>query len=380
MIYFDNSATTKPCEEVITALNSDLTGDLWGNPGSLHKLGSKASKAYSEALKDCSSVIGANSDEVFFTSCGTESANMIIEGYMMANPRSGKTVISTRTEHKCTLESLSVLESRGYNIIYVPVDKNGKPKLDVLEESLSEDVALLCFTHVNNETGSVLPVNEIVNLRKKLCPKACIYLDCVQSLGKLPINVKSLGIDMASFSAHKIHGIKGVGLAYIRKNIKVSPLIVGGGQQNGMRSGTQSLPLADSMAVSMKVAEASRESAYTNAIEINKYLREELIKREAVINSPSDALPFVLNVAFKNFQSETMLHCLEMYEVYISTVSACSSKSKKTSYVLENMGIDRKISSNSVRLSFSRYNTLDEAKKFIEIIDEIYKLYEVKVR
>lgn len=380
MIYFDNSATTKPCDEVIYTLNSDLTGDCWGNPGSLHNLGTKASNAYSDAVKSCASFIGASSDEVFFTSCGTESANMIIEGYMTSNPRAGRTVISTKTEHKCSLESLALLEKRGYNVIYIPVDKSGKPQMDVLEENLSDDVALMCFTHVNNETGSILPIDEIVKLKKVRCPKACIYLDCVQSLGKLPINVKTLGIDMASFSAHKIHGIKGVGLAYIRKNIKVSPLIIGGGQQNGMRSGTQSLPLADSMAVAMRTAEENREAAYKTVASINEYLREELIKREAVINSPEDGLPFVLNVAFKNFQSETMLHCLEMYEVYISTVSACSSKSKKTSYVLENMGIDRKISSNSVRLSFSRYNTMDEAKRFVEVIDEIYKLYEVKVR
>lgn len=380
MIYFDNSATTRPCDEVIKALNSDLTGDLWGNPGSLHTLGSKASKAYDDALNICASLIGAKAEEVYFTSCGTESANMIIEGYMASNPRVGSTIISTKTEHKCTLETLSLLEKKGYNIIYIPVDKNGKPKLDVLSESLNDDVALLCFTHVNNETGSILPLSDIVELKNTKCPKARIYLDCVQSLGKLAIDVKKLGIDMAAFSSHKIHGIKGVGLAYIRNGVKVSPLIIGGGQQNGMRSGTLSLPLAHSMAVAMKEADSHRKEAYENVLAINTYLRKALLDRDATINSPDDGLPFVLNVAFKNFQSETMLHCLEMYDIYISTVSACSSKSKKTSYVLENMGIDRKISSNSVRLSFSRYNTLEEAKKFIDTIDEIYKLYEVKVR
>ena len=225
-----------------------------------------------------------------------------------------------------------------------------------------------------------LPLEQIVSIRKELCPKAAIYLDCVQSLGKLPINLKAMGIDMASFSGHKVHGIKGVGLLYVKNGIKISPLIIGGGQQNNMRSGTQSLPLAGSMATAVKEAENARGSAYEEVSKINAYLRDELIKRGATINSPDDALPFVLNVAFRNFQSETMLHCLEMYDIYISTVSACSSKSKKTSYVLENMGIERSISANSVRLSFSRYNTMEEAEAFVKAIDEIYNLYEVNVR
>ena len=380
MIYFDNSATTKPCDEVIRVINEDLTGDNWGNPGSLHKLGMISSKAYESALGECASLLSCDPKELIFTSCGTESANTAITGFMKANPRAGRTVISTRTEHKCTLETLNLLESQGYEIRYVDVNRDGKPDLEELKAMIDESVALLCFTHVNNETGSVLPVEEIVSIKKELCPNAALYVDCVQSLGKLPIKLNNSGIDMASFSGHKIHGIKGVGLLYIRGKLRVAPYIIGGGQQNGMRSGTQSLPLAASMATAIKEAEKAREDAYDTVSGINTYLRKELIQRGAVINSPDDALPFVLNVAFKNFQSETMLHCLEMYDIFISTVSACSSRSKKISYVLEAMGIDRSISSNSVRLSFSRYNTLEEAKAFVEAIDEIYKLYEVKVR
>lgn len=380
MIYFDNSATTKPCDEVIRVINEDLTGDMWGNPGSLHKLGMISSGAYEAALSDCASVLNCTPGELIFTSCGTESANTAIFGYLKANPRKGKTVISTRTEHKCTLESLEELTRLGYNVIYINVGKDGKPDLEELKSVLDESVSLLCFTHVNNESGAVLPLEEISELKKKFAPDAALYLDCVQSLGKLPINLKVMGVDMASFSGHKIHGIKGVGLLYIRNKLKVSPYILGGGQQNSMRSGTQSLPLAASMAAAMKEAETARERAYEEVSAINAYLREELTKRGAVVNSPEDGLPFVLNVAFRNFQSETMLHCLEIYEIYISTVSACSSKSKKTSYVLEAMGIDRSISSNSVRLSFSRYNTMDEAERFVEAIDQIYDLYEVNVR
>ena len=380
MIYFDNSATTRPCEEVIRVINDDLTGDMWGNPGSLHKLGMNSAKAYEQALADIASCLKCSASELIFTSCGTESANTAIEGFLKANQRAGKTVISTRTEHKCTLETLNLLEKEGYTVKYDKVGRDGKPDLDELRSLIDEDTALLCFTHVNNETGSILPLEQIINIRKELCPKAVIYLDCVQSLGKLPINLKSMGIDMASFSGHKVHGIKGVGLLYIRNGVKVTPLIIGGGQQNGMRSGTQSLPLAASMAVAVKEAENARGQAYEEVSKINSYLRSELASRGATVNSPDDALPFVLNVAFRNFQSETMLHCLEIYDIFISTVSACSSKSKKTSYVLENMGIERSISANSVRLSFSRYNTMEEAEAFVKAIDEIYNLYEVKVR
>ena len=380
MIYFDNSATTRPCEEVIKAVNEAMTDDKWGNPGSLHKLGYLSLNAYLKAREECASVLNCYAEELFFTSCGTESANTAITGYVKANPRKGKTVISTKTEHKCTLETLELLRKEGYDIKYVSVGRDGKPDLDELSEMMRSGVSLMCFTHVNNETGAVLPVDSIVELRKECCPDAAIYLDCVQSLGKLPVDLKKTGVDMASFSGHKIHGIKGSGLLYVRKNTGILPLIIGGGQQDGMRSGTQSLPLASSMAAAMTAAEQERDSAFERVREINRFLREELKKRGAVINSPDDALPFVLNVAFKNFQSETMLHCLEMYDIYISTVSACASRSKKVSYVLENMGIERKVSSNSVRLSFSRYNTMDEAVRFIEAVDEIYKLYEVNVR
>ena len=378
MIYFDNSATTAPSKNVIDAVTTNLSSDLYGNPGSLHKLGTSAITSYEKCLSDCASYLGCSKDELYFTSCGTESANTAIEGFISHNKRAGKKIISTETEHKCTLETLKRLEGKGYEIVYIPVDKNGKPKLDVLEDSIDEDTALLCFTHVNNETGSVLPLDEIKAIRDKKNRNTKIYLDCVQSLGKLPVDMRKLGVDMAAFSGHKIHSLKGVGMLYVNKNTKIDPFIVGGGQQGGMRSGTQSLVLAAAFTVALKDAVEGREDSYKNAAEINSYLREELTKRKAVINSPEDALPHVLNVAFEGFQSETMLHCLEMYDIFVSTVSACSSKSKKVSYVLMAMGIDRSIANNSVRLSFSRYNTMEEAKEFIKAIDEIYDKFLIK--
>ncbi len=366
MIYFDNSATT-------------FVSTVSANPGSLHKLGTKAAEVYESIRRETASLLGAKSEEIFFTSCATESANTAIKGYMSRNKRAGNAVISTRTEHKATLECLEYLSGLGYEIRYVKVGSDGKPVIESLEEELRKGgVALACFTLVNNETGSILPFDAIVKTIKALSPSTVIYLDCVQALGKMPISLSSMGADMCSFSGHKIHSIKGNGVLYVKKGIRIDPLILGGGQQDGMRSGTQSPVLAGAFLAALKEVSEGIDEARAKATEINSYLRKELAARDAVILSPDDALPYVLNVSFKGFESETMLHCLEIYDIYVSTVSACSSKAKKVSYVLLESGVDRKVAANAVRLSFSRYNTMEEAVEFIKRVDEIYEQFLVK--
>ena len=379
MIYFDNSATTF-VSDAVRAKIVELTEDsLSANPGALHKLGNKANELYEAIRKETAELLGARPEEIFFTSCATESANTAIKGYMSRNKRAGNAVISTRTEHKATLESLEYLAKLGYEIRYVKVGSDGKPLMESLEEELAKgDVALACFTLVNNETGSVLPFETISKTIKSRSPSTVIYLDCVQALGKMPVNLSSLGADMASFSGHKIHSVKGNGVLYVRKGIRIDPLIVGGGQQDGMRSGTQSPVLAGAFLAALKEVSTGIDEGRAKAEEINQYLRKELAAREAIILSPDDALPYVLNVSFKGFESETMLHCLEIYDIYVSTVSACSAKTKKVSYVLLESGVDRKIAANAVRLSFSRENTMEEAKEFIRCVDEIYDQFLVK--
>ena len=379
MIYFDNSATTF-VSDAVRAKIVELTEDsLSANPGALHKLGNKANELYEDIRKETAELLGARPEEIFFTSCATESANTAIKGYMSRNKRAGNAVISTRTEHKATLESLEYLAKLGYEIRYVKVGSDGKPLMESLEEELAKgDVALACFTLVNNETGSVLPFETISKTIKARSPSTVIYLDCVQALGKMPVNLSSLGADMASFSGHKIHSVKGNGVLYVRKGVRIDPLIVGGGQQDGMRSGTQSPVLAGAFLAALKEVSTGIDEGRAKAEEINQYLRKELAAREAIILSPDDALPYVLNVSFKGFESETMLHCLEIYDIYVSTVSACSAKTKKVSYVLLESGVDRKIAANAVRLSFSRENTMEEAKEFIRCVDEIYDQFLVK--
>ena len=379
MIYFDNSATTKPLAEVAELVYEDLKGDeLWGNPGSLHELGTAAYKAYINAKEDIASCLFVREQELVFTSCATESANTAITGYLRRNKRNGRTIISTKTEHRATLSVLERLVNEGYTVKYINVDHNGKPILDELSSAIDGDTALLCFTHVNNETGAILPLKEICDIRDQKNKNAAIYVDFVQAAGKIKLNLKELKVDLASFSAHKFHGLKGSGFLYVKNGIRIDPFVLGGGQQNGVRSGTESVYLYRATALALKKSQEDIEAHYAEVKKINNYLREELSKRKATILSPEDALPYVLNVSFEGFESETMLHCLERYNIYVSTISACSSKTKKISYVLEAMGVDRKLATNAVRLSFSRFNTMEEAKIFIEKIDEIYELFALR--
>ena len=194
----------------------------------------------------------------------------------------------------------------------------------------------------------------------------------------MPIDLHKMNVDMCSFSGHKIHSVKGTGVLYVKNGVRIDPLILGGGQQKGMRSGTQSLLIAKAFEAALEEAVETMDDSHKNAAKINEYLRKELAERKAVILSPEDALPYVLNVSFEGFESETMLHCLEIYDIFVSTVSACSSKAKKVSYVLLESGVDRKTAANAVRLSFSRYNSIEEAEQFIQKVDEIYDLYAVR--
>ena len=231
MIYLDNAATTRTAPEVVEEMLPFFT-EKYGNPSGVYGTGREAKEAVTKARDRIAALLGAKSDEVFFTSCGSESVNTAIMGYVHQNPRAGKKIISTRTEHKASLESLSRLEKEGYEICYIPVGLDGKPDLTALENALDENTALLTFTHVNNESGSILPLSDIVAIRNKKNRNTKIHLDCVQSLGKLPIALSRMGVDMASFSGHKIHALKGFGLLYIKSGVRVQPLIIGGGQHH----------------------------------------------------------------------------------------------------------------------------------------------------
>jgi len=296
-------------------------------------------------------------------------------GYLRANPRAGKHILSTRTEHMASLAALAQMEQEGYEVTYLPVQADGRVDLSTLESSIRQDTALITFTHVNNETGVICDAEEVCRIRNRKNPATRIHFDCVQSLGKLPIRLDRGLFDMASFSGHKIHSPKGVGLLYIRKGIRIKPLILGGGQQRGLRSGTPSPYLAQAFALSLARAEEERESSLKRVMMVRESLLLGLARHEVRCLSPEHALPYVVNVSFPSFESETMLHALEEQNVFVSTVSACSSKKKNLSYVLSEMGVDRKTAGNAIRISFSRFSTREEVEDFCKIIDHIYEKY-----
>ncbi len=277
-----------------------------------------------------------------------------------------------------SLETLSRLEKLGYEVTYVPITHNGEPELEIIENSIRDDTALITLTHTNNETGSILPIRRVAAARKRKNPKTAIHLDCVQTLGKAPIDLRTWGVDMASFSGHKIHCVKGVGLLFARKGIRLSPLITGGGQQRGIRAGTESPWLLRSFALALRNAYEEMDDSLPRMIECKKILCDKMACLGGVVLSPEQASPYIVNAALHSLESETLLHALEAREIYISTVSACTSKKKRKSHVLSAMGIADRDARNAVRFSFSRFTSVKEIHELCAALDQITKEYQLK--
>lgn len=365
--------------EVVDLIHGDLSDPLlFGNPGSLHRLGQFAEQSYHEAMTGIADLLKVTRDELIATSGGTESINTALIGYTSANPRNGSHIISTHTEHMATIETLNRLGKQGFEITYVPVDRFGAPDIGILENSIRSDTTLITLTHTNNETGAILPALLVAAARKRKNPKTAIHLDMVQTLGKTPIDFRGWGIDLASFSGHKIHCVKGVGLLFARKGIRLSPLITGGGQQRGLRSGTESPWLLRAFALALRKACEEMYDALPRIIEYKRLLCDKITDLGGVVLSPESASPYIVNAALDSFESETLLHALETHAIYISTVSACTSKKKKKSHVLSAMGIENQVARNAVRFSFSRYNTAEDMDRLCYALDRITEEYKLK--
>lgn len=361
MIYLDNSSTTKPLEEVCLVMDQSMRQD-WGNPSSIHQLGHSVEKQIKECKKELSEILACDPAEILFTSCGSESTNMVLKGFWDAYPRAGRHMITSMGEHKATSETCHYLQTKGIEVDFIPLNQDGTINLEQLPQKIRPDTSLLSFIHVNNETGSILDVAKLIQIRNQYCPKAMIHLDCVQSFGKLKVRIGRLGVDYASISAHKIHGPKGIGILYHKKSAKVSPLIHGGGQQLTLRSGTENLPLVKGLTVAAKNAYDDIDLNYSHVIELKRTLLSELDRLEVVYQSISspEGIPYILNLSFPGIKAETFLHTLESLGVYVSTQSACASRNKKTSPVLAAMGIMQSVAESSIRISFCRFNTIEE--------------------
>lgn len=346
MIYLDNAATTKPSEASKNAAISVF--DNFGNPSSLHRLGVDAEKILKEARSAVATELFVGDNNIYFTSGGTEANNTAILGYALANRKRGEHLITTKIEHPSVLEPFKYLEGLGFSVTYLGVTDDGAISLQEFEDALREDTLLVSVMAVNNETGVIQPVSELKEIMKKKSPNAVLHSDCVQAFCKIPLAPKKYGIDMLSVSAHKIHALKGVGALYIADGIHTNPLIRGGGQEKGLRSGTENT-----------AGIAAFSAAIKNHRKIGQEKRTDLIEKilknipNSYVNGSAENSGYILNVSFTGIKSEILLHSLETRGIYVSTGSACSSHKPQPSHVLTAMGVDRKNIDGAIRFSFS---------------------------
>lgn len=353
IVYLDNSSTTKPCKRAIDGINKALC-DNWGNPSSLHILGIEAETAVTAARECVAKAIGARSDEIIFTGSGTEANNTALLSCLKAAKRGGR-VITTAIEHPSVLETCKRLTAAGLEVVYLKPAHDGKVLLENLKNALTDDTLLVSMMLVNNETGAVQPIAEAAALTKRLSPKVLFHCDAVQAFGKLPISVNQLGVDLLTASGHKIHGPKGIGFLFRKKGVNIPPFITGGGQESGMRSGTEPVPLIMGLKGAIEdlpdlKLQIEKQKALWN------YAKDMLKSRcGAVINSPDDALPYILNISLSGYRSETMLHFLEARNIFVSSGSACAKG--HGSYVLKEMGLKPALTDSALRISFCKNNT-----------------------
>lgn len=372
-IYLDNSATTKPYKEVIEEIAMGME-EYYGNPSSLHKIGLMAEKKINEAREFLARTINSSKEEIYFTSGGSESNNLIIKGLL----KSGHHVITTAFEHHSVLMTYNELEREGVKVTYLKVDKNGQISLEELKKAISKDTVLVSIMHVNNEMGAIQDLEAIGKIIKENSSRAKFHVDAVQSYGKLAIDVKKMNIDLLTASSHKIHGPKGVGFSYIKKGIIPKSLISGGSQEGGFRGGTQNVPGIIGLKKAVEITFSSREENYKYVAALKKYMIERLEEIDNIrINSPmgENFSPYILNVSFIGVRAEVLLHLLEDNNIFVATGSACTSKTSavKGSYVIKSLGLTKDEVESAIRFSFSKFNTKDEIDKVIEILKSSLK-------
>ena len=367
IVYLDNSSTTKPCAEAKDVINRALD-ELWGNPSSLHTLGFKAENAVSDARHSIALMLKCRDDEIFFTGSGTEGNNTAIFGAVKSRAKRGNRIVTTSIEHPSVLEAVRLLEQEGFEVVYLKPQSNGQVLEEDIKNAVNEKTILVSIMLVNNETGAIQPIEAAVKAVKDKNSPALIHCDGVQAFGKMSIDLKKLGVDLFTASAHKIHGAKGIGILYIKKGVTIKPYIVGGGQEKGMRSGTESVPLICGMGAAVK-ALPPIEKELQNTKALNTYAREKLSQLgDITINSSDGALPFILNISVLGYRSETLLHFLESKNIFVSSGSACAKG--QGSYVLREMGLERIRVDSALRLSFSRFNTTADIDRLYDALKE----------
>lgn len=373
-VYLDNSATTKPHKEVIEEM-SRVMEETYGNPSSMHMLGVKAEQCLTESSRIISETLKCKPSEILFTSGGTESDNTALIGVAHARRRTGKHIITTGIEHPAILETCSFLEKEGFEVSYLGTDSNGIIDLDELESFIRPDTILVSVMHTNNEIGSRQPLDKAGSLIKKKNPDCIFHTDAVQGYGKDLIIPKKLNIDLMSVSAHKLHGPRGVGFLYIKDRTRIAPFIYGGGQQRGMRSGTENVAGIRGMAMAAGMAYDNLKEDTDRLRGLRSYFADELSNMESVtVNGPKNEIesaPHIISASFEGVRSEVLLHALEDREIYVSSGSACASNRPHVSATLKAIGLKPELLDSTIRFSMSVYTTREEIDHTLEVLKEL---------
>ena len=371
MIYLDNAASTKIHDDVLESMMPYLK-EQYGNPSSIHRYGRLAHKAIEKARKQVANLINADSSEILFTSGGTESNNTALYGIAKKNPRSR--IITSSIEHDAILEPCKRLEKEGYDIIYLPVNNYGLIDPLTLKNNLTENTSLVSIMFGNNEVGTVEPISDFTNICKER--NILFHTDAVQAAGKIPINVKELGVDLLSISSHKINGPKGIGALYIKRGISIDPVILGGGQENGLRSGTENVANIVGFGKACELSGINLVENISKMIELRDYLSNKIIKEipEVTLNGhPEIRLPNNIHLTFLGVNGEDLLIKLDEYGIAASTGSACSVQIQKASHVLQAMGFSHEQITGSLRLTIGISNNFEEMDKTVEILKNVVK-------
>lgn len=374
MIYFDNSATTKPYPEAL-ATYTEVATRIWGNPSSLHNLGSQATRILEASRKQIAELIGKKAEEIYFTSGGTEGDNWILKDVAFEKAPYGKHIIVSDIEHPAIKESAAWLKTQGFEVDYAPVDARGFVKVDALAKLLRPDTTLVSVMAVNNEIGSIQPIHDIAALLEDR-PTVSFHVDAVQALAKVATEVYlPERVDFATFSSHKFHGLRGVGFVYIKEGKKITPLLTGGGQEKEMRSTTENVAGIAATAKALRLAMENQEAFASKTQQMKEVIRKELANYpDVTIFSGEDHFaPHILTFGIKGVRGEVVVHAFEEFDIYISTTSACSSKAGKPAGTLIAMGVDKSIAQTAVRLSLDLENDMSQVEQFLTKFKLIYE-------
>lgn len=372
-VYLDNSATTRCFDEVAELMTKIMCED-YGNPSSLHRKGVQAEQAIRCAKETIAKNLKVNEREIFFTSGGTESDNLALRGCAYANCRAGRHLITTQIEHPAILQTMKQLEAEGFRVTYLPVDEKGCIRPEDLQRAITGETILVSIMHTNNEVGSLQPIEEAGALIKRMNPRILFHVDAVQGYGKFRILPKKMHIDLLSVSGHKIHGPKGIGFLYVDEKVKIKPILFGGGQQNGLRSGTENVPAIAGLSKAIEMIYSDLDTEVERLYRIKEAFVEGVkqIPDVFVNGHPGrDGAPHVVSVSFQGVRSEVLLHSLEDKGVYVSAGSACSAHKPQPSATLQAMGIAKELLGSTIRFSFSVFTTMDEINYTLQCLYDI---------